>query len=528
MNRRRWSQSLLALLALEGCAAPGAGLYRHAAQLHEPRTSPFRLGIASGEPQARSLILWTRILPEEFSATAPPDQDVMVRWELADDPSFQRILQHGQARALAVRAHCVHVKVQGLQPNRPYFYRFHCGAYTSVTGRARTAPPPEQAIETLNIAFASCQHWEMGHFGAYQDLVAQNPDLVLFLGDYLYEYGPYAGPSQRVRRHDSPLVRTLGQYRARYALYKGDPDLQAAHAVAPWLNIWDDHEVENDYAGILARDRDPQFAARRLMAYQAFLEHMPVDFEARIGAQGMLDTRIYRHLDWGSQIRIHLLDTRQYRDVQACVPPGKGGAFAASGCEARHDPARSLLGHEQERWLRESLRASRARWNIVAQQTLVTSLSVTQEQDPQERIWMDGWDGYLPAKQRLLQALAQPGVRNPIVLGGDVHSEWLCNLRLDPLRPDSPIIASEACGTSITSSAGISQKAAEKAMRENRDVLYGNADRRGYNLLSLGTEVAQLRFRAIEDVRRRDAPVRSLARFVIESGRPGLQAQDPA
>jgi alkaline phosphatase D len=520
MKRRIWAQQALAALALQACSS-APGLRGQSSGLLRPASNPFTLGLASSVLSDQAVILWTRILPSEFDVDSPPLADALLRWELAADESFSLILKSGEARALASRAHCVHIKVQGLAPDRPYFYRFHCANFTSVIGTTRTSPRPAAKPARLTLAYASCQHWEFGYFGAYRDLAQQRPDLILFLGDYIYEGGPYAGPGQRARRHSGPSANTLAQYRARYALYKSDPDLQLAHACAPWLSIWDDHEVDNDYAGLISRDRDPAFEVRRTAAYQAYFEHMPVDFDALLNSALSINSKIYRSLDWGQLAKISFLDTRQYRDVHACVPPGRGGAFAESGCVARLDPKRSLLGMEQEHWLDQTLGRSQATWNLVAQQTLVTSLSTTLETNPGERVWMDGWDGYGPAKQRFLAALAQPSLKNPIVLGGDVHSQWIGDLRQNPQDSTARIIATELCGTSLTSSSGITQKQAEQAMRDNPAVRYGNANKHGYNLLEIKAGSAKLTLRVSEDLRAPDSPVSTLASFVIEGGRPG-------
>lgn len=520
MNRRIFAQQAIAALALQACSS-APGLRTPSPDLLKPASHPFTLGLASSVLSDEAVILWTRILPAEFDVNAPPLADVLVRWELAADESFSGVVRSGEARALANRAHCLHIKVQGLAPDRPYFYRFHCANFTSVVGSTRTSPRLAAETSGLTIAYASCQHWEFGYFGAYRDLARQNPDLILFLGDYIYEGGPYAGPGQRARRHSGSTTKTLAQYRARYALYKSDPDLQLAHACAPWLSIWDDHEVDNDYAGLLSRDRDPAFEARRLAAYQAYFEHMPVDFDALLSSAQSINSKIYRAFDWGQLAKISFLDTRQYRDVQACVPPGRGAAFAQSGCAARLDPKRSLLGMEQERWLDQTLGRSQATWNIVAQQTLVTSLSTTLDINPQERVWMDGWDGYGPAKQRLLDSLARPTLNNPLVLGGDVHSQWIGDLKQNPLDRAGRTIATELCGTSLTSSSGITPKQAELAMRDNPAVRYGNAHKHGYNLLEIKAGSATLRMQVSEDLRVPNSPVSTWASFVIESGRPG-------
>lgn len=495
-------------LGATGCASP-------APRRLAPRSLPFTLGVASGEPTPTSVLIWTRILPAEFDPDALPDAEVTVRWELAHDDRFGQVIRSGRAMALPQQAHTLHIEVGGLEADRWYFYRFHCGTYTSAVGRVRTLPTPTGATTTpsahqelahkgprLRFALASCQHYESGFYAAHRHLAAEAVDLVWFVGDYIYEYGPAAASQNRVRRHDAPKCMTLADYRRRYALYKRDPDLQAMHASAPFLPIWDDHEVENDYAGVLSRDHDPAFATRRAAAYRAWFEHMPIS-----PSRG---ATIYRNLDFGGLVRFHALDARQYRDEQACSPPGHGAGYVGlDGCTERLLPSRSMLGERQERWLDASLAASTARWNIVTQQTLVAPAIMNR------RVWLDGWDGYPAARQRLIDALARPGVSNPIVLGGDVHATYVADLHLDPHRVESPLVAREFCGTSI-SSRSWAQSAADRLVRDNPWYRYARSDRRGYLLFDLQPQQLRVTLRAIDDVERRDAAVESLASWQVE------------
>ena len=380
------------LLAL--AAAPV--FIRHARAADVPR---FTLGVASGHPRPNTLVLWTRLMGSELPG------EVEARWELAHDEAFSRIAARGVEVARAEWAHSVHAEPAGLEPACGYFYRFTALGQQSAVGRTRTAPAPD-APATLRYAIASCQRWDDGHYAAWAHMAQRDLDLVLFLGDYIYEYGSAA---HVLRAHDGPRVRTLAQYRARYAQYKSDPALQAAHAAFPWLVIWDDHEVENDYANDRGTSlAGPALLSLRAAAYQAAWEHQP--FPKSMRPQGP-DMRIYERWDWGRLARIHALDDRQYRDHQACLPPGRSGGSTVAdraGCAALRDPRRSLLGATQERWLQDGWDPQR-RWNLVAQQTLMARQSFTPvaaDSSPGQ-YWTDGWDGYAPARNRLLGGALQ-------------------------------------------------------------------------------------------------------------------------
>jgi alkaline phosphatase D len=511
----------LAFLAAYASTFPGKALARTSAY-------PFSLGVASGSPQPDSIVLWTRILPDPLDARSSPLQAVEVKWEVAEDEAFRQIAAKGTATALPELAHSVHVDVTGLRPGRWYWYRFMTGDAVSPVARTRTAPPADAMPAALRFAFASCQHWEFGEYGAHRHIAHAAPDLVAFLGDYIYEWGPYDlahPPSARKRSNES---FTLADYRARYAQYKSDPNLQAAHHVAPWIVTWDDHEVANDYGNDRDERLDPDFLARRAAAYQAFYEHMPVRLPALQNVPlRFAHMRIYERFDWGRLARFHVLDDRQYRSYHACQPAGRGGSSSVtSACKERTDPARTLLGLEQETWLSEGFASSQARWNILAQQTLMAQNSQVPVEKPGDgRFWTDGWDGYPAARQRLFDSIIRHKPANPVVISGDVHSFFACDLKRDFYRPtstDNPVLATEFCGTSITSSSR-PQSRTDEYVAQNPHIKFGRSDRRGYAMVEVTPAGMAVQFQAMNDVHRADSGVATIARFMVEDGNPGVR-----
>ena len=511
----------------------GARLAGLAAALSLPPTAhgrapggyPFGLGVASGAPLSDSVILWTRILHDPLNAAATPAVALTVRWEVAHDQAFTRIAAKGNASALPALAHSVHVDVKGLQSGRWYWYRFMLGDATSPVGRTRTAPAPGDMPASLKLAVASCQHWEFGSYAAHRHIAAAAPDLVAFLGDYIYEWGPYsASHPARATRVDESF--TLADYRRRYAQYKSDPDLQAAHLAAPWIVTWDDHEVANDYARDSDERRDPNFAARRAAAYQAFYEHMPLRVPAP-SAAGFGDMAIYQRFDWGRLARFHVLDDRQYRATHACPPANRGGSSSVMrSCKALRDPARSMLGSAQEAWLGEGLTSSPARWNIIAQQTPMaqsTQLPIVTPADG--RFWTDGWDGYPVSRERLFEALRASRAANPLVLSGDVHTFYASDLKSDfdrPASPANPVLATEFCGTSVTSSSRPQARTAQY-VDMNPHVKYGRSDKRGYMLMEVTPSQTTTIFIGLDDVRDAKTKAAKLATFTVAAGKAGAR-----
>lgn len=506
MQRRDLNRAALAL-ALSAWSQPFA-------RTPEPprwRRDPFSLGVASGAPRPDSVLLWTRLPDAAESAGSAP---VELRFEVFRDEALREPVRSGLVLARPERGHSVHVEVPGLEPARVYHYRFACGDAVSPVGRTRTAPAPDAAVPRLRLALASCQHYEQGHYVAHREIAERDLDLVVFVGDYIYEG---SNARYRIRPHGSGIPRTLDEYRARHALYKSDPDLRAAHAAHPWVLMWDDHEVVNDYAD----DRDQaytppdEFLRRRSAAYQAYFEHMPL----RLPPDGAR-LRLHDRLSWGALADLWTLDCRQYRSHHACPDPVRGGGRVVFGCDELADPARSLLGPEQERWLTEGLASSRRGWRLLAQ---TTQLSSTGVETPLGRsVYTDAWDGYPEARRRLLTALRDSGPANAVTLGGDVHMNVAANLRLAPNDERSPVLASEIVSTSV-SSRGVGEQLLAQIRGANPDIAHARSDQRGYALIDVDARRLECRFRATPHPARPGDRLSTQAVYTVEAGRAGVQ-----
>ncbi|OGA39673.1 MAG: alkaline phosphatase [Betaproteobacteria bacterium RIFCSPLOWO2_12_FULL_62_13] len=481
-----------------------------------PADYPFALGVASGYPQSDGVVLWTRLAPRPLEGGGMPRRPVEVAWEVAADEAFRNSVRRGTAVAAPELAHSVHVEVAGLEPARWYWYRFHAGQATSPAGRTRTAPVADTAVERMRFAFACCQQYEQGYYAAYRHMAAEDLDLVIHLGDYIYES---SWGRNHVRKHEAGEPITLEEYRNRHALYKTDPDLQAAHASFPWLVTWDDHEVDNDYADRFSEDRMPPelFLKRRAAAYQAYYEHMPLPAWARPRGP---DMRLYTRWDFGQLAQFHVLDDRQYRSPQVCPRPGRGGSNVVEDCRERLEPQRTLLGAAQERWLFDGLAASPARWNVIAQQTLMAQVDRTPGEG--QSFWSDGWDGYPLARRRLLAHIAEQRIANPVVIGGDVHMSVVADLKTDFDEPRAPVVATEFVATSI-SSQGRPRREIEAWAPDNPHVKYANPTRRGYTVMELSARRCVAHLRTLDDVKDPQSRIRTLIAFAAEEGRPGAQ-----
>jgi len=473
---------------------------------------PFTLGVASGCPRPDGVVLWTRLAPDALNGGGMGEQPVEVTWELAHDARFARIAQRGTVQASAEWAHSVHVEVRGLQPARSYWYRFVAGDARSPVGRTRTAPAPGDRHTPVRFAFGSCQQYEQGYYAAYRDMATQPLDLVVHLGDYIYES---SWGWHHVRRHTGGVPTRLGEFRDRYALYKSDANLQAAHAACPWLVTWDDHEVANDYTDDVSpvTPDAAQFLAIRAAAYQAWYEHMPVPASMR--PRGPLLT-LYDRYRFGDTLELLLLDGRQYRSHHACL--NANGRGSAPDCPERVAPQRSFFGATQEAWLARQLAQPPARWTVLAQSTLMAQAD--RQSGPAQGFWMDGWDGYPAARERLLDALAADPRRNAVVISGDVHTFYAAELqRARDARP----VATEFVGGSITSQGPGVQRVAT-ILAENPHVRYGRAERNGYGLVTLDAR-CRVDFRAVDDPRDAASGVTRLARFAVEPGAPGVRQE---
>lgn len=474
---------------------------------------PFTLGIASGDPSPDGAVIWTRLAPNPLAEDGfggMPERAVDVEWEVAADERFARVVQRGVVTAVPEHAHSVRVELAGLRPGADYFYRFRTQGYLSPHGRTRTAPQPG-SLAPLTMCVASCSNYEQGWFTAYRRMAEEVPDLVVHLGDYQYEY---AGRDGGVRRHVGPETVTLANYRQRYAQYKTDPDLQAAHAAAPWLAVLDDHEVADNWAKDIPEKPDGGFAARRSAALQAYYENMPLRRSSLPRDSGM---QLYRRVHWGGLATFHMLDTRQYRTDQPC-----GDQFRAD-CPDRLNPAATLTGVDQERWLLNGFRQSRARWDILGQQVFFAQVELTP--GPGRGFNPDAWDGYVANRDRIVDGLVRSPVRNGVVLTGDVHSHWAAEVPARYDDPASPVVATELVTTSVSSGGDGSDTRDEIAavLPENPHIRYFSG-RRGYVRAHITADALRADFRILPYVSRPGAAVQTGASFVVPDRASALHA----
>jgi len=503
---------LLGGLALYGASARQMFAAERAVQNPKFPSSPFTLGVVSGDPSPDGVVLWTRLALDPLNGGGMPRQPIQVQWQVASDERFSTVVKSGKTVAAPDWGHSVHVEVSGLDSHRWYWYRFLTGNEVSPVGRTRTFPRAQSPVDRLRFAIASCQQYEQGYYTAYEHMADEDLDLVMHLGDYIYEN---PGIDSRVRKHVGGELMTIDDYRNRYAQYRSDPALQAAHARFPFLVVWDDHEVDNNYAGFHQEAGAPveQFALRRAAGYKAFYEHMPL--RRRSIPRGAL-MQLYRPFTYGNLASIFMLDTRQHRTDQPC------GDNLQLICDAALDPKATLLGATQERWLMDGLTRSRSGWNMLAQQVPMAKLD--RMPGPERRYSMDKWDGYETGRARLLQFLGTRKPSNPVTLAGDVHNNWVNDLRLKVDDSNTPVVATEFVGTSISSAGdGSDMSPVMKAMlSENECVRFCN-DQRGYVRFELVPKELRADFRVVEYVTRRGAPVKTRASFIVEDGKPGAQ-----
>ncbi|KAK1177470.1 alkaline phosphatase D family protein [Streptomyces sp. NBS 14/10] len=502
-------------LAAAGAAAVGAATVGQLALAGTARAADpalpsgvFTLGVASGDPLPDGVVLWTRLAPDPLNGGGMPDRAVDVAWQVAEDPRFRRTVRQGTAQALPALGHSVHVDVRGLRPHREYWYRFRAADQISPAGRTRTAPSPHVATP-LRLALASCQNWQHGYFTPYADMAEQDPDAVLFIGDYIYESTPAATGARRHEGKGEPY--SLVQYRNRYAQYHTDPDLARMHAQAPWIVTFDDHEVDNDWAGEIPQDPDKQshdaFVARLTAAYQAYYEHMPVRATAVPNGPHI---KMYRSLDFGSLARLQVLDTRQYRSDQVTTQ------------EAAQNPLLTMLGAEQKQWLLDGLRRSPARWNLIGSQIMMAE---TDRLAGPGKLWFyDAWDGYQAERNELMAEFAQ--VRNPVVLSGDRHLTMISDLKRDFADPASQVVGAEFVGTSISSNGDQDQVAFhaefDPLVPDNPHWKLLDAHR-GYHLFDIDRGGIDAQVRIVDTVVQPQSAARTLARLRVENGRPGVE-----
>lgn len=529
LSRRRFLAALAATGALAACSSddgddgapgatvagdPGRATTTTGPPLPTPDlpVAPFTLGVASGDPLDDRVILWTRLAPEPFAADGGmPDADVPVRWEVATDGGFGDVVAEGEAVATPALGHSVHVDATGLEPATTYWYRFIVGDHVSPVGRTRTLPASSSSPEAFTIGVANCQDYGSGYYAAYRHLVQEDLDVVAFLGDYIYERAGVDTPEEAIalRRNYGPEAVTLDQYRARYALYKLDTDLQAAHHAFPWIVLWDDHEVANNYAGPVGeKGEDPaEFDRRRAAAYQAWYEHLPVRVDPPDGP----DLRIWRDFAVGDLAHLFAIDVRQSSDPIPCRATST--LDMGPGCAERDEPERSNLGDEQEAWLFDGLRASNARWNLLVNPVLMSGLDIA-EQGEDPAYYLEVWDGFPEQRRRVVEVLDEEDVSNPVVISGDYHAAFVADLKADPWDPDAPVVAPELLGSSISSLVFSTDHTAR-----NPQIRYFDP-RNGYLVCRLSRDELVADFRYVADVGDPDSPLAPGATFVVTAGSP--------
>lgn len=517
VNRRQLLRGLAGCTALILGAGPWPGRIRARPVF---RHYPFSLGVASGEPAADGVVLWTRIAPEPFHGGGMPNEAVAVAWEIATDEKMTHVVQKGEAIAAPELGHSVHVEVAGLEPARPYWYRFIVGDEASPVGRTKTLPAPGAPVDRLRFGVCGCQRYEDGLYTAFGHMADEELDFVFHYGDYIYEYRRIS-PAQRPVVRDMPEpydeIYTLVDYRNRYAVYKADPLLQAAHQSAPFMVSWDDHEIDNNWVADIDQDGTPPelFLLRRAAAYQAYYENMPL---RRRSWPHPDDMRLYRRFAYGDLAEVNVLDTRQYRSDQPC---GDGRESRAS-CPESLEAGRTMLGDAQESWLMDALANSGAAWNVMAQQVMM--MRHDRNGDPEVTAYdMDKWDGAVAARDRLLGFIRENGIANPIVLTGDIHSNWAGDLKADFDDPNSATLGCEFVSTSASSGGdGEDQRADTPAvLADNPHMRFFNGQR-GYLSLDVTPETWTTHFRVVDYVSRPGAPIRTRKSFAVQAGDPGM------
>lgn len=515
-SRRRFLKASAAASALAGLRLfPGPRAFAGTNQL-------FSLGVASGDPGKSSVVLWTRLARDPLAPDGGMGGDrIPVRWEMALDEGFTRGVRRGRAMAHPDDAHAVHVVAQGLRPATWYFYRFSAEGETSRIGRTRTMPARDSQAGELRFALVSCQDWQNGYFSVYHDIAQQDLDLVVHVGDYIYEY---ASRPETVRQHVGGETQTLEDYRVRHALYKTDPQLQAAHALFPFVVTWDDHEVQDNYAGDFSEyGIGPEaFAARRTAAYRAYYEHMPLRPSARPKRNGMT---LYRQLDFGPLARIFVLDGRQYRSDQPCDAATLG---IGNSCPEDSAEDRTFLGERQERFLTRGLKRSKATWNVLAQQVMMLRGDLSAAFGSETPVFnMDAWDGYQAQRRRILDFFATEQPSNPIVLTGDIHSAWAADLKQDFLNPASATVAAEFVCSSITSEFPAAFVPLIEAnlgpTSDNPHIYYFDGLKHGYIRATVTPTLWRSDYRVVDSVLEREAPASTAASWVVEASVPGTR-----
>ncbi|UGT57257.1 alkaline phosphatase D family protein [Nocardia asteroides] len=519
------SRRQLLRYSVTGSVAAAVGVSAvSSARFPAPRTlgDPFSLGIASGEPTPDGVVLWTRLAPDPLAPDGyggMPINPVTVDYEVAEDERFATVVARGSAVATRALGHSVHPEVSGLAPDRWYYYRFRAGSAISPVGRTRTAPAAGSPTARMRFAFASCQSWSSGYYTAYEHLSAEDLDLVVHLGDYIYESSwvlARRGASLPPQLEDEAV--NLTGYRLRYAQAKAEAPLRAAHARFPWLVTFDDHEVDNNWAadrpglGVDVYRLPPLFRRRKAAAFQAMYEHQPMRLaQLPVGPS----VHLHRRYGFGDLAEFTMIDTRQYRTPQAC-----GDGSAVLDCADRYATDRTILGAAQRDWLVDGLAGSPARWQVLGNQVAMAQSDY--DPGPALLLGTDAWDGYIADRNTVLGTAADRAAGNLVVITGDRHENYVADLRRDYTVPESLVVATEFTGTSIsTGGDGADVTDGGRALlAANPDIKFHNRQR-GYARVELDHRQWRTDFRVVPYVTRPGAPVSTRASFVVQDGVPG-------
>jgi alkaline phosphatase D len=475
--------------------------------LHTARLSgdPFTLGVASGDPAPASVILWTRLAPRPLAvdgAGGMPEDLVDVRWQVATDDRFTALVNEGVATADPEYGHSVHVDADGLDPAADYFYRFTVGDLTSPVGRTRTLPAEDATVSRLALAVANCQWYEAGTYAAYRHMAEEDVDLVVHLGDYIYEYAAGSG-----RRRSKPTyeIESLADYRLRYASYKVDPDLQAAHHRFPFVATWDDHEVANNYLGDSVPEGEipvERFPERKAAAYRAWWENLP----SRLPPPDSDHADIYRELTFGDLARLEMLDERQYADVAPC----RDEAVEDFGdCAARTDEDRTRLGSDQEAWFTETIGRGGVTWDLIGNPVVLAGIDAGHRRSA---FYLDTWDGYPDAQRRFIAAMAEAD--NPVVLTGDYHAGMVLDVNEVPFDVDTELVAPEFMAPPISSVLFPDDVSARTPQ------LRQQLNAHGYLTVVAEPEQLKATFRVLDDVQDPRSAIRTVATWQVDAGDP--------
>ncbi len=482
------------------------------------RGYPFSLGVASGDPSPDGFVIWTRLAPDPLEAHGGMAMAPLnVAWEVGSDSRFSTIVARGEEVARPELAHSVHVEISGLQPDRPYWYRFQVPGERSVVARARTLPLAASSPEALRFGVCGCQDYTAGYYDAYRHLAREELAFVYHYCDYIYEYrGQTARPGRSgemiasVRQPVGDTLHDLADYRRRYAQCKADLDLQRAHAAHAFFHSFDDHEVRDNWVQDVVEDTPPEiFRTRRAMALQAWYEHMPVR-RAQLPRYG--EVAMHRQVRVGDLAAIDILDTRQFRSDQPCDDGFK------PACAGVNDASAAVLGAEQEAWLTRNLSRRDARWNCLAQQIMMMSLDRRTRDEPEKILNLDSWAAYEVPRRRLLSRMR--GLSNVVVLTGDEHQNFagLLHDRDDP-------VAVEFVATSISSGGDGSdlRPGSDRILANNPQLKFIN-DQRGYITCDVGRDEWRTNFMVMDRISTPGGSISKRATMAVARGTPDLRS----